>query len=439
MYIHVANPEQFASFISLLIQQGLSYEKLIELVEEGSLKFFNSVFIMPFMGFGRNDMVSSLWQIQEEAMNQPNYFAKKYLEFEGLKDSFSVFNNFNERYFNKFCDVADKNSVFYRSEDLSSNIIDNAYEDFLNPERNKLMVENLLKEIFKTNRLRKMPEINVRINEVINNYHQVGKNLDSNVVGRNFGNGDYKIYEVEYNKSLMNSLKELENTKTPLLKAISTLPLSCAGYSNLIINSANKLNCDLVLPNPISKIIGDKIYEIAEFEEKQRNLKIGEIIEQFEEKVEFPDIRHYVNEGKVEFDKVLEIRKKAKKFREWLQKESERDRDAIIAYHNEVAKDTGFSKIRSRSLSIFGVLASGAVVGSVSVLTKHLSEDNTISAVAGLASLTITSEVTKKVSTKITEKLFDYGANIGSDWKPIVFGKWLQSDIARLLEKQISD
>ena len=58
-----------------------------------------------------------------------------------------------------------------------------------------------------------------------------------------------------------------------------------------------------------------------------------------------------------------------------------------------------------------------------------------MSAIAGLTSLTIASEVTKKVSTKITEKLFDYGANIGSDWKPVVFGKWIQSDISELLEK----
>src|SRR5215213_8408530 len=52
VYVHVDNPEQFASLISLLVQQGLSYDSLNELVEEGTLRFFNTVLAMPFMGHG---------------------------------------------------------------------------------------------------------------------------------------------------------------------------------------------------------------------------------------------------------------------------------------------------------------------------------------------------------------------------------------------------
>lgn len=44
VYVHVDNPEQFADFISLLIQQGLSYDLLNELLEEGSLKFLTPCF-----------------------------------------------------------------------------------------------------------------------------------------------------------------------------------------------------------------------------------------------------------------------------------------------------------------------------------------------------------------------------------------------------------
>src|SRR4051794_32738851 len=83
VYVHVDNPEQFTDFISLLIQQGLTYESLHELVEEGTLRFFNTVLVLPFMGYGLGDnrrgIVSGLYAIQEKAMLEPNYFTERFL------------------------------------------------------------------------------------------------------------------------------------------------------------------------------------------------------------------------------------------------------------------------------------------------------------------------------------------------------------------------
>ena len=80
VYVHVDNPRQFADFISLLIQQGLTYESLNELIEEGSLRFFNTVLVLPFMGHGlgngQRSIVSGLYAIQEKAMLEPNYFTE---------------------------------------------------------------------------------------------------------------------------------------------------------------------------------------------------------------------------------------------------------------------------------------------------------------------------------------------------------------------------
>lgn len=422
VYVHVDNPEQFAGFISLLVQQGLSYELLIELVEEGTLRFYNSVFIMPYMVHGRSDMVSSLWAIQEEAMNEPNYFTKRFLEFEGLKNSFSSLSNFDKKLFDKFCQASEKTAITYNNDDVSEGIVDNAYEDFLNPKRNVLIVKNLLKEAFKANRIGKPPKVKVKIQEVAENYHQVAKNSGSYVIGRNLDNDEYKIYEVEYNKDLINSLKVLENTKTPLLKGLSTLPLSGAGQANLMIRSANKLNCDLFLANPISKTIGDKLFEISEFEKQHRQIKIGEIIEKLEAKVEFPDLRRYVNEGRIEFDKVIEIRKKAKQFRQWLQTETDRDRKAIIAYHNEVAKQTGFTKIGKSALKIFGVLASVGLSIGAEIYFKDQDA--------------VTKETAKKVGSKIIETTTDkISQNLFKEWKPVCFGDWYRNEIADFLKQ----
>jgi len=60
---------------------------------------------------------------------------------------------------------------------------------------------------------------------------------------------------------------------------------------------------------------------------------------------------------------VLQIRDKSRKFREWLQSGADRDRDAIIAYHTEVSRASGFTNIARKGLKIFGVLA-GAAAGA---------------------------------------------------------------------------
>ena len=128
VYVHVDNPEQFASFISLLIQQGLSYEKLIELVDEGVIRFFNTVMISPFMGTDHPKIITSLYSIQEQAMLEPNYFSKRYLEFEGLKNSFGGLNSFDSKTFNKFCELAEKTAITFSGDNIGDDVIDNALQ-----------------------------------------------------------------------------------------------------------------------------------------------------------------------------------------------------------------------------------------------------------------------------------------------------------------------
>src|SRR5205814_8696959 len=75
---------------------------------------------------------------------------------------------------------------------------------------------------------------------------------------------------------------------------------------------------------------------------------------------------------------VSEIRRKGSKFRAWLQTEAERDRDAIIAYHTEVAKESGFVGVGRRSLKLFGFV-SGSILGAA------MGHDPGIGAIGGIA------------------------------------------------------
>ncbi len=254
------------------------------------------------------------------------------------------------------------------------------------------------------------------------NYDDIANNLrtSSAVVGRHFSDNEYKIYEVDYGIPI-SRLKSLEEDGKPLI-SFPTLPLSCAGLSNLYIKAAGKLKCDLFLPKPISKVIGNKLYEISDLEISKDDLKIRNLIEQLEAKVEFPDLRRFVNSDKVDFNKVLEIRNKAKRFRDWLQTESERDTNTLIAYHSEVAKQSGFTNIGKKSLKIFGVLAKIAVSVFTEVKLKELDEVN--------------KEMFKEAGGQALDKAFDYGAKkLGFDWKPVCFGDWYKDEIAKLLKE----
>jgi hypothetical protein len=190
----------------------------------------------------------------------------------------------------------------------------------------------------------------------------------------------------------------------------------------LYIKAAGKLKCDLFLSKPISKIVGNKLYEISDFEISKSDIKIQNIINKLEAKVHFPDLRRLVNSDVVDFNKVLEIRKKAKRFRDWLQIESERDTDAIIAYHNEVARESGFANISHKSLKLFGVLSKAAWSIFTEVKLKELDEVN--------------KETVKEAGEQAIDKVFDYGANkLGFDWKPVCFGDWYRDEIAQQLKE----
>lgn len=428
VYAHFDNGEQFASFISLLIQQGLTYQQLIELVEDETLKFFKTVSVHPYMGTGRSDIITSFYAMEEDAIKLPDYFEKRFLDTDFLRDSFSNLSYFNQSDFDKFCQVAKVNSLTFDNQVISSGLVDNAYEDFLNVDRYKQIVNSILDKIYSINGLGKVPDFEVKIREMNpQNMNEISKNLNSTVVGRNLEDGEYRIYEVDC-KIPVKGLKDADT----FINMFRTLPLSIAGVANLYVRSAGKLKCDLFLPNPISQIIGNKLYEISDLEISKRDIKTQNVIEDLKIEVEFPNLHSLVNKGEIDFAKVLEIRKKGKRFREWLQSEAERDRNAFWAYHNEVARETGLTKNVRRTLNLFGFVTSSTLGGVVG----HSLSNNPLGTTLGVTAGIVANEVIKQTARKVSEKLFDYGANIGKDWKPVCFGNWYNEEITRLLSKE---
>jgi hypothetical protein len=145
--------------------------------------------------------------------------------------------------------------------------------------------------------------------------------------------------------------------------------------------------------------------------------KTGQAQGELNHEVEFPNIRKLVNDGKLNLEEILKIRKGAKKFRNWLQTESERDRNAIIAYHNEVAKEVGIISLGRKTLRMFGILG---IPIAEAFITKAYPE---------------TALVTGSVSAGAAY-LIDVASKIGEDWKPVVFGNWVRDRIEKVLKEQ---
>ena len=164
----------------------------------------------------------------------------------------------------------------------------------------------------------------------------------------------------------------------------------------------------------MGQLIGDKMYECSQALDKTSN-----IISNLQKEVEFPNIRSLVNDGKIDLKEIFRIRKRARKFRAWLQNESERDHNAIFAYHHEVTKELGYVKGTRKVLSLFGVLGSGAtgsVIGSV---------------LAGPAGAAIGG-----AAGSATGYVLDVASKIGAGWKPVVFGNWLKERIEKIVHSR---
>lgn len=393
--INVDNPVQFSQLISWLIQQGLSAPNLISLFRDGILGIYDFSFLTnPFVDFLPHDgvQIHGLYNFQDSTMEQPNSFFKRFLEFPPLRECFE-----DNQIFEEFVAALDGRVVEVKAAEIGANAINNAYADYLNPQRSALMAQLLVNEIYRIKKLGTPPQVSVSI--------------------RDLGEGDFNV---DWNIRL-NRLPALEADTN--IKAAVTLPLSMAAQANKYLWAADKMKCDLYLARPVSAVVGDKLFEAEDAAVKSK-VKTQNVIGDLELRVEFPDLRRFVNLDKIDFNRILEIRKKSQKFRRWLQSEGDRDRDAIIAYHQEVAKETGFANIGRRVLRIFGVVG-GAAVGASIIANPAV----------GVVAGAVGGAVIQAGADEGVKYLFDLSASVGAEWKPVVFGDWYSGRIQKLLKE----
>ena len=439
VHVHYGNAIKFAAFISRLVQQGLSYEQLITLLNDGAIRFFTAFTAHPvcvrdaFTDNPRSDIITQFVAIQESSLKDPDYFEKKVLDTRELRSAFGGLNDEDKlgtnetRLYERFCAAANSHSITYDADVMGSGIVNNAYNDFLNAERCKAIVSSVLQNIYYAQGLGALPDFNVRVREMDgSNYDEIAHNLNSTVVVRSNDDETARIYEVDCELPTAGLDDEQK-----FRRMFKTLPLSVAGVADLFVRSAGQMKSDFYLPTTMGQIIGDKLFEIDELQIEK--LKRRNIIDSIEQTADFPDIYELINQNQIEFDEVLKLRSGGKRFRDWLQQTSGgEDWKVWTAYHNETAQEAGFTRNVRKAIKMFGVLAAaaGAAAG---VATKTLTGDDTQAVGAASASAVIGKALIETAANKVAGKLFDYGADLGTDWKPKCFGDWSKAKIEKIL------
>jgi len=374
--INVGNQPQFAKLIEWFLKQN-KFHDFLELINDGVLKVYEYSFATVAVD---NTGVYTILNIQDEIQAQPNTFEKRYLYHKAIEGCLP-----HSRQRNALYKALRENVIEVKADDYGSPI-NNAREDYNNPERNALIVQAFVDELYKFRNIGNPPTVRASVSTLPNKQQNITWDID---------------------------FKELFKLAGKELNFHTGTPLTAGAICNRLILSAARLNCDLYISQPMGVLVGDKLYESSMCIDKSHS-----VIQELKEKVEFPDIRSLINDDLLGLDDIIRIRKKAKKFRQWLQTESERDRDAIIAYHHEVAKESGFTNATRKALNLFGVMGGGALGATLGTSVSGI-EGAALGGGAGSAA----------------GYVLDIASKLGADWKPVVFGTWFKDRIDKALTK----
>lgn len=371
--VDTGNQFAFAELINWFDEQDLT-STFLSLVNEGVITFIDFGFICTSV---EKDGVYSIWNLQDELQMKPDTFEARYLYHPKFEETIKN-RKIRRKFYSAFKgNVIEEKAISYEST------VEEARKDLRRSERTALLVQAYVDDLYKLKSKKAAPTVTAVSREVSPDLFITNFNIDFEFL--KFLSGD--------------QLNWHNNTY-----------ITANAKSIQYLTSASRNLCDLYLPSPMSKLAGDKLYETAFSKTKSK-----EIIETLSKRVEFPNVRKLVNEGKLNFLQILEIRKKSHKFREWLQFEGTRDYDALIAYHNETAKDMGLSYTFPMDLKLFGAV-SGAVIGG---------------AVGGIMAGPFGGAAGAIVGTALSSG-GELAESLTNNWKPVVFGRWLSEKISSI-------
>lgn len=373
VYVVISTPKQFEEFVMFFVK-GDKVDVLIELIKDKVINFFYYTFLSTAMDNPERKEFS-IWNFN---FTKGNYQHSEFIRLVVNIANLPISSNRRHKLWKAIVDnVIDEDSSQYNPPILDAK---DAMQD---GGKVSILVQAYLDNIYKNLNVGKPPVIETRIDNLTPEKWNIVTNYNFRVVN-----------ELTQNK----------------LDFRQEMPLIGEVQSNRLIWTSLIRGHDLFLGDVMSQVVGNKLEEAEEKINKAEN-----VIDELKARVEFPDIRSLVNNGSLSIEEIFNIRIHADKFRTWLQQEGERDRDAIIAYHNEVTKASGIRKRVSSTLKVFGVISGGLASPVYQAVTKDLSlTSNIIAGGAGLA---------------LGGFLNNVASSISKDWRPVVFGEWIKKEI----------
>lgn len=377
--VSVGNQKGFAELLEWFMHQE-RLSDFLAMIKHGTIRIVDYGFVSaPLWDSAKKVYVFG--NLQDELQAKSNSFNRRYLKHPRVAKCFG-----SKKLRQKFAAVLQGNVIEEKASDYGKPVEDTR-KSFSNAQLKALSLQLFVDELYRCKGLSNPPEITAKVVKIGDQTHKTFFNVD---------------------------LDELSALAGPKLNFGKHTILAGMGNSNKFLWSAVRFNCDLFMGNPVGGMVGNKMYESVRVLSKSKR-----IIDSLKAEVEFPDIRRLTNNRKIDLEEILRVRKKAKRFRKWIKEESDRDRNAIIAYHNEVAKELGYVRIGRKILSLFGVIGGGALGG----LTGGAIEGAIGGAVGGVAGAA-------------SGYLFDLASNIGANWRPVVFGQWLKDRIERIVDEK---
>lgn len=361
VHLNIATQPHLADLLQWVLDQE-AFGILRSLIYDGIVEVYEYSFA-PAPVFDQQQQTYRLLNLQDQEQAKPNTFSTRYIWHPSVRE------------------VAPATHLAQLQGALSGHVTEVKGDEFgltiaeaettlKDPLKTSLLLQHFVDEVYRFRGLGSPPVVAVTISQEPLGSTKIHWNMDLQALGELAGS------QVGFHDGI------------PLAAAITTIKM---------LWSASRLESDLVLPRPLSSAVGDKLIEGAA-------LATGPsaTLSNLRQFAAFPDVGRAVNQGHLSLREVLRIRKKAKRFRRWLQASGERDIDQFASYHSEVGRASVLDGLSRKAVSLFGVIAGAGV---------SLTVPGALGAGLGAA----------------TAYSIDIGSRIGEDWRPIVFGEWLDS------------
>lgn len=366
-----SNAAQFSALVSWFRRQSALSDLTALLFDGTIIPYYYAFHTLP----AEKNGVWTVYNVQDQESAAEPVFVKRILESNELGAEVVKSSRREE-----LCEAAYNHHIEVKADEFGTSL-ENAREDYSDDQRASLLMQIVVDELYRDLGFITPPQIAATTTYYPNGLQGITWGIDFGLFAKKLG---------------------------PAMTFHSGSPLAGAAYGAKTLWSASQLGSDLYVASPLTK------YAAYKLEEGSKAARSRAIIERLVGEVAFPDVRDLVNHGKISVKEILLLRRKATKFREWLRSESQFDRNAVLAYLGELARDVGWTKNVKKLVSAIGVVGGSAAGGAVGGMLAG--------AVGGAAG---------GIAGEGVKYILQLAGKIDDGWKPKVFGDFASDVVAK--------